>query len=108
MPVIDIGTGVDTSDMKVRTYLYTSESMDSCVIFDSSFSKEVMMFKVVFNVNAGNGPEIASFALIRYFQGISSCKTVLFFHVGEGEAYSWLSIFDADLEVDAEVFLGCC
>ena len=66
------------------------------------------MFKVMFNINTGNSPKITSLTLIWDLQSISTSKGVFFFHVGEGEAYSWLSIFDSDLEVNAEVFLGCC
>ena len=39
---------------------------------------------------------------------ISSTNRIVFFHIREGEADSWLSIPDSDFKVDAEVFLWGC
>lgn len=95
--------------------MHASKGMDCCEIFDGSLGEEAVVLKMMFDIDTGNGPEVPAFGLEGDFQCldrilkyISSCDSILFFHIGECKSDSWLPVFDANFKVDAEVFLWRC
>ena len=60
VPVVDVAAGVDTTQGEVRTDLQTAKRVDAVVGLDCAFGEEPVVFEVVFDVDAGDRPEIAS------------------------------------------------
>ena len=115
LPVVDVGTGVDPSNRDIRAELDASKGVDSTEILDCSLGEQSIVLQVMLDVDAGNRPEIlACFSCERDLQSLNNFSEYippgnrdLFVHVSEGEPDSWLPIFDADLEMHAEVFFRC-
>ena len=66
VPVVNVGACVYSSDDKVGAYLDAFQGVTSWVIFDCSFTEKTEIFKVVFDVDACDGPKVSALWLKWY------------------------------------------
>ncbi len=82
------------------------ENMCTRVALNDTFGEKSIILKMMFDINADNGPGIAIFGGKGNLERISPTNRIVLLHVSKREPNARFPVPNGNLKMDAKVFLG--
>jgi hypothetical protein len=82
------------------------EKMGTRIALNDTFGEKSIILKMMFDINADNGPGIAIFGGKGNLERIPPSDRIVLLHVSKREPHTRFPVPNGNLEMDAKVFFG--